>query len=575
MERRARIRRREYRAIAILLLFGAGIWVGRAVLDYYVERGSGTEWIARAGFLYYDLIIVSVGLVCFLAYGIYIFQILSEVRRTEKELQISEERHRLLTQNSLTGIYMHEKGRFIFVNERLAHMLGYSVEEMIGRQFTDFIFHEDLERFSGSSVLRSIKAADSPQQEFRVLCRNGALKWVEVLASTVEYQGRRVFMGNVADITDRKEVEAERERLFSDLMAVKEALHYQATHDALTGLLNRSAALDKMNRLLMRSLRDGQSMGLIMADLDHFKPINDSHGHLIGDEVLREIAKRIESCVRANDLVARYGGEEIIMALPGSNPEQTAELAERIRKTVSDKPVETHEGDRITVTISLGVTAANGNEAPDLDSMIRAADEALYAAKEAGRDCVKVSGSPARVVKDDSRFVFDSLTGLLNRAEILKALGALVSEAGSMKWPVGFILVDLDHFAGINDFYGPEVGDTILKEVGTRIRAIVRKNDPVGRFDGDAFLIGLANCDDAAAVRLAGRIKDAVSKSQIETPIARVPVTVSLGVTSTRRTGDSDTEAVAAALEEAVARAQQMGGNAVQTAEPMHHVSQA
>jgi diguanylate cyclase (GGDEF)-like protein len=127
-----------------------------------------------------------------------------------------------------------------------------------------------------------------------------------------------------------------------------------------------------------------------MIDLDNFKEINDQYGHLTGDAVLCEAARRITSVVRPYDGVGRYGGEEFLVVLPGCNKEKSARLAERLRASFANEPLGIQEG-WFTLTLSCGVTAVDANSCPDLDACIRAADEALYKAKKSGRNRVELT----------------------------------------------------------------------------------------------------------------------------------------------------------------------------------------
>ncbi|MBM3301321.1 MAG: diguanylate cyclase, partial [Deltaproteobacteria bacterium] len=192
------------------------------------------------------------------------------------------------------------------------------------------------------------------------------------------------------DITDRKAMEQEREKLIEELTMAKEALEHLATHDSLTGLLNRGAILERLRIELSRAHREGFPIGMIMIDLDNFKSVNDRHGHLIGDAVLREAARRITSLVRPYDAVGRYGGEEFIVVLPGCDRGNSADLAERLRTSFCDEPLSVDEG-LFSVTLSCGVTAIDVASTTDIDACIRAADEALYKAKRSGRNRVELT----------------------------------------------------------------------------------------------------------------------------------------------------------------------------------------
>jgi diguanylate cyclase (GGDEF)-like protein len=178
-------------------------------------------------------------------------------------------------------------------------------------------------------------------------------------------------------------------KLQEDLLAALDVSEFQASHDALTGLWNRRAILEKIQQELDRSARDGTNLGLVIGDADHFKKVNDNYGHLAGDAVLRELAKRIYSSLRTYDSAGRYGGEEFIVLIPGCNGAGAAELAERLRASIADHPVQADEG-QFRCTMSFGATALDGREDSNLNTLIKEADEALLVAKSRGRNCVEL-----------------------------------------------------------------------------------------------------------------------------------------------------------------------------------------
>jgi diguanylate cyclase (GGDEF)-like protein len=178
--------------------------------------------------------------------------------------------------------------------------------------------------------------------------------------------------------------------LQEQLLSATDALQFQLATDPLTGLLSRVAILDTMRIELIRSEREGTTVGILMADLDHFKQVNDTYGHLAGDTVLREAAKRMRSSVRPYDAVGRYGGEEFLIVLPGCDISSATRRAEGLRIAIGKGPVDAPEG-MIPVTLSLGVTVGGGAKPADLEGLLRAADAALYDAKNKGRNQVAVS----------------------------------------------------------------------------------------------------------------------------------------------------------------------------------------
>ena len=181
-------------------------------------------------------------------------------------------------------------------------------------------------------------------------------------------------------------------KLQEELIAAREQLRADAMHDSLTGLLNRAAFFSIFQKEVVLAERQGTPLALIMADLDRFKDANDRHGHLAGDAVLCEAARRLRASLRGSDSIGRYGGEEFVILVPGCTATDAAALAERFRVSIAAKPIEVPSG-RISVTMSLGVAVASDmNESSQL---LRAADEALYRAKNGGRNTVEVATSAA------------------------------------------------------------------------------------------------------------------------------------------------------------------------------------
>lgn len=176
------------------------------------------------------------------------------------------------------------------------------------------------------------------------------------------------------------------------LVDAQHALQFQATHDGLTGLLNRNAVLDVLERELSRVARDpDSSVGIALIDLDHFKVINDTYGHTVGDRVLCESMVRGKAVLRPYDFLGRYGGEEFLAILPGCTSGDAKTVAERIRACIANKPL-LCDGNAVHMSASLGVTSsADWPKNTDGLSMVRAADEALYRAKDAGRNRVEAA----------------------------------------------------------------------------------------------------------------------------------------------------------------------------------------
>lgn len=172
------------------------------------------------------------------------------------------------------------------------------------------------------------------------------------------------------------------------LVSANEALEFTACHDFLTGLWNRAEILAFLHRELARSSRDRSPVGIVLADVDHFKKVNDVFGHDAGDSVLKVVADSLTTSLREYDGVGRYGGEEFLMVIPGCDRTTTVRRANQIRDFIANTPVLV-DGAAIWVTISMGIVEAVAESPADLDTLIKCADGALYQAKRRGRNRVE------------------------------------------------------------------------------------------------------------------------------------------------------------------------------------------
>jgi two-component system, cell cycle response regulator len=174
------------------------------------------------------------------------------------------------------------------------------------------------------------------------------------------------------------------------LVEAREEMRFKATHDALTGLWNRGVITDLLDRELARARRERKSTAMLLCDIDHFKNVNDTYGHPVGDEVLREVARRLLAAVRSYDFVGRYGGEEFLIVLNNCDPASALGRAEQMRAAIANRDVITNRGP-IAVTMSVGLlqTADWGDLRAEIH--LTQVDAALYAAKTAGRNCVRVA----------------------------------------------------------------------------------------------------------------------------------------------------------------------------------------
>ncbi len=210
------------------------------------------------------------------------------------------------------------------------------------------------------------------------------------------------FHVRVSPITNRRGRTIGRALLFGETteqVILRERLRALATIDELTGASNRSHFAEQGRNEIARSKRHERALSVVIIDLDHFKAINDRWGHEAGDAVLRGSSGRIKNELRAADIFGRHGGDEFAIILPETPPDQAALVAERLRKTIGEKPYRLLSGASVNLTASLGTAGVAATGAQTLEDLIRAADRAMYEAKSAGRDCVRsaaeVTSTPA------------------------------------------------------------------------------------------------------------------------------------------------------------------------------------
>ena len=212
--------------------------------------------------------------------------------------------------------------------------------------------------------------------------KNGEPFWNQVSITPVRDDDGEVthFVGVQQDVTEYKEIE--------------ELLEYRATYDDLTGLINRETLFERFSDELDRMKRYERDLSFLLLDLDHFKQINDNHGHHAGDTVLQHVGQIIQDQIRNSDIGGRYGGEEFGIVLPETDLDRARQLAGRLRETISEARVESPDGATLQVTASIGLSTMNEDNA-SAEELIQRADQAMYHAKEQGRDRV-VSYKPER-----------------------------------------------------------------------------------------------------------------------------------------------------------------------------------
>jgi diguanylate cyclase (GGDEF)-like protein len=190
--------------------------------------------------------------------------------------------------------------------------------------------------------------------------------------------------------------------LMCELHQTRHLVEHHARADSLTGLFNRRHFTEAAELLLADALKTSSPMAVAIIDVDRFKDVNDTHGHLVGDSVLSEVAKAIRSCTRDNDLLARYGGDEFVIVLPRTNSKDAALVLDRIRGRLDEAHVGSNLPGDIRTTVSIGIASSDRSTAT-LHDLLSAADKLLYDAKRLGRDRTEYDGSEHIVAPSPAR----------------------------------------------------------------------------------------------------------------------------------------------------------------------------
>lgn len=288
----------------------------------------------------------------------------------------SEERLRALHRNASEIVaILDDRGSFVYEASSAAHILGYETEQLIGKPLADFISpegHSNAQKFLGRLLTEpnlittmefTVRHADGTWREFEFAGKN--------LLREPAISGLVV---NMRDISERKRLMAALERL--------------SETDSLTGLLNRRGFKKLAGHIFEQARRNGRPLTLVMMDIDHFKGVNDTYGHAAGDMVLAMVAERCRRNMRKIDVLGRFGGEEFIILLGDASLSVAHDIISRVHSEIQAGRVSTIKGE-VGVTASFGVATVDTSSV-DLETAVRLADEALYEAKNSGRNCIKI-----------------------------------------------------------------------------------------------------------------------------------------------------------------------------------------
>ncbi len=304
-----------------------------------------------------------------------------ERKRTLDRLRESEEKFRYMTENSSDVIWhLDQDYRFDYISPADERMRGYRQDEVIGRTVWSLLKPEGIDHVKQKTAERMADEqkgilTGTIRYELELICKDGGWVWAEInVASHHNSQGELVGLHGVSrDITERKRLEQELQR--------------QATTDGLTGIFNREHFWTRANEELQRILRYGGVCSLLMVDIDHFKQVNDTYGHAVGDAVLQWITRLCRDAIRDTDLFGRVGGEEFAILLLETDAAEAVVVAERLRQSIYDNHFVNDDGAQIPLRVSVGV-AQRQTATESLSELMVRADKALYRAKSEGRNKV-------------------------------------------------------------------------------------------------------------------------------------------------------------------------------------------
>ena len=309
----------------------------------------------------------------------------------EKSLRESEEEQRLLIETQPLAVFVETHGKIANVNPAFLTLFkASSPNEVIGLRLIDFVSPELYDTIEKRRRIMTEEKCVLPPLEQNLRCMDGTFITVVSTSMPFNFQGQPAILTVLYDITERKRSEIELEKTYKllqihsrEIEDLQAKLKEQAFHDPLTGLPNRKLFSDPLGLALAQSKRNQKKVGIAMLDLDNFKGVNDTLGHDVGDLLLKATAERLSAALRKGDTVARFGGDEFVLILPGLGvKEDTIQVAQKIVDGFCKPfPIDTHQ---LAMTTSIGMAVYPADGADEV-TLLKNADIAMYQAKQAGR----------------------------------------------------------------------------------------------------------------------------------------------------------------------------------------------
>lgn len=461
------------------------------------------------------------------------------------------------------------EGRYVEVNAAFCEISGYSRDELIGRSSPELGIVELAQRDESVSLL--MRSGEVRGRAATMTTKSGIVRDMQYSAVLVDVAGEPRAISVIQDVTELLAAQRELER-------VNAVLQRAASHDALTGLPNRRLFMEHLAMALARVNRhpqdqrpsDRSTVAVMMIDLDNFKPVNDTLGHLGGDVLLKAVANRLQRALRGSDMAARFGGDEFAVLLEANEVDEGHEeviaLARRIQSAIGI-PVQ-FEGRDASSTASIGIKCASWDDA-DGEAVLRDADAAMYRAKDAGGGCHVVfdeatpddmynkadagSSSPegmpigsrkkatrmagsadgsasnghqqarlldqidvlmAELHESQDQAHIDLASGVGDRRALMERLDAECHRATRYRRGLVIVVIDVNHFRGVHDIAGRIEGDALVADMVRRLSGVIRSGDLLTRFAADEFVVICPESDAASARQIADKVLSAIEASR-------------------------------------------------------------
>jgi diguanylate cyclase (GGDEF)-like protein/PAS domain S-box-containing protein len=303
-----------------------------------------------------------------------------------EQLRESEKHYRLLIETANEGICVVNDGVLRYANPKLCELTGYDANTLTNKSIIDLIYHEDQAMVIENQKKLLLTTVNDLKYAIRISTRHRGVRWFELSGVAFEWHGDNASLNFLTDIHDRK--------------LMDEKIQQLAYLDALTQLPNRRLLIEHLKQALARNIRNASYSALLFLDLDNFKPLNDKHGHNVGDMLLIEVARRLQLCVRQTDTVARFGGDEFVILITDMDADESSahtqaeSIAKKILSVVADPYLLQTDNNGTTITVehrctaSIGVVTFNNGDSSG-EKLLDRADAAMYRAKQEGRNTIR------------------------------------------------------------------------------------------------------------------------------------------------------------------------------------------